>query len=158
MSDEAALKQPEAPEQAPAVAVPAQKVWTEAEQARIVDLLGKYTLALRMRDYEIDISFSEEPCKESDGTSAWTYANYPYRISNKIEFFPRMLSCSHAQQEVRVVHELVHILVDPLYGLLHKVLVKEMHVTWRESKDINEFVTDQLATILYKLVEPEKAG
>jgi hypothetical protein len=138
---------------------PEKWIWTEEAKAQIVEWLGRYTETLHLQGYEIDITFSDAACTEDsgydDGTAARTWANHPYRTGNRMVFYPRMLKWSARQREIRVIHELVHILTDPVYGLLHKALVQEKLVLWHVAKEANEFLTDHLAAIFAELTLPK---
>lgn len=122
--------------------------WSEERKAIIRAWVERHLATLHIGDYEVRLEFHETERVDDVGCSADTIANYPYRTGNKINLYPRWLKWNEREQELRVLHELLHLVTDPLYGLIHKALVKEHFITWREAKEINEFVTDHLTMIV----------
>lgn len=89
--------------------------------------------------------------KDDKACAADTYTNFPYRSGNEINFYPKMLKCNAEQRRYRVIHELMHIILDPLFTICHQVMVKEQFVTWKNAKDVLELVDDHLAAIVADL-------
>lgn len=130
--------------------------WTPETKAQIEAWVVEYANVLHIGHYEISVEFSDKP-DDDKNVAASTAANYPYVTGNTIYFYPRMLKWTEDQRRTRVIHELLHIVTDPLFGLMHKVMAKEQFATWREAKEMNEVVNDHLATVIAKLTSKFEA-
>lgn len=125
----------------------AKPAWSPSDKARIERLVLKWRGLLLLSGYDITARFKNEASADGN-TAAEVTTNYPYRCGYVIDFYPCFVDSALAEQERRVIHELVHFITIPMKAAAHD-LVSEKLVLWRDIKDRDETMVDWIATILH---------
>lgn len=151
---DASTQTPSAPAQA--------SVWTEDTKQRFIEYITKWRGLLLMNGWHINVTFSEtaypdteQPGGFDDTCSAAMNTNGAYMSGHHLTIYPRMLKeGDHEEQERKIVHELAHIIADPSKQLTRR-LFSDKYVTWAETRDTNERLTDWIANIVWALNDKE---
>lgn len=69
-----------------------------------------------------------------------------------IKVYPAFFENSPERQANYIVHELCHVVIGKVTELSRNILIKEQFVTWREVKEANEHVTQQVTDIVTQLM------
>lgn len=137
-----------------------KSVWNKADKDRLIGYAEKWKGLLLMNGWHINITFSEtampdtdNPDNVDDSASASCAANGPYMSGHSVTIYPRMLrEPDRSEQERRIVHELVHIITEPSKELTRRMF-HDKFVTWVETRDTNERMTDWIANIVTSLYD-----
>lgn len=120
---------------------------TKAEQARVRGYVEKWAVRLKLNAVNINVGFSAKPNKEHPASAATCTSRTPY-MEALITFWPIFWEESVEQQQRVVVHELLHVVLQPT-----KDVACDLHngvfVTWKHVTDVNETATDALTNILW---------
>jgi hypothetical protein len=115
---------------------------TEKEKTEVKNLVKKYKKILGLDIYDLTI----EEGVQDDGALAECVFRYPY-LDNTIRI--NVLSYRKENKEKRekvIIHELCHVITDPLYSKANS-----RYVSKDEILDEREKLTDCIANIVYKL-------
>lgn len=126
---------------------------SKAEQERIFRLVRKWQTEFYLHIIRIDVHFAE--CESDvDGNNqfgARCFASINAKLADSyhratLVIYPAFFEDSHEEQEFSIVHEMAHILTQPLCALLERAQDGEL-ITASEVLSVEERVTDMMARI-----------
>jgi len=127
-------------------------VWSRPDKDRMTAWVEKWRGLLMLNSYQIMLVWSSTANTENALCSAEIRILYPYRSGHTITFYPHFLDDTMPDQERMVVHELCHLITNPLSELASFLLDGNL-VTRKNLETEDEHVTDWLANILVALQE-----
>jgi hypothetical protein len=114
---------------------------TETPLERIVQFVKRWLIILGLTEWDVEVEFVDEDTDSGDVTD---FSPDPTKVvlmctdiargykRATISIYPRVLGFSPAKQEQCVVHELVHLVVEPLDDLLlRQIGTGEVFGEWR---------------------------
>lgn len=127
---------------------------TEEQKADVAEAIKYWRNILFLSHYRITPMF--DPYNDEDpDTRASCNPNSIYKFAN-ITFMPKFFTDDKDGQENSVVHELLHIVVEPL-AVLYRYLLDGKLVTRQQYRDAMEEVVVQLTTAIQKLEEERQS-
>lgn len=110
------------------------------QKARVNKLLNKWYPMMGVNSWRITYQWSQSPCQDAPTTVGETNSLWQYKKATITWFLPAMVDIDDDHLQDCVIHELLHLVIDPLYDAVDG---SNEHIY-----KLNELVTQSLTYVV----------
>lgn len=115
----------------------------------IMGYLDYWKPKLFLQGWQITVEIKKEDKDDDRCTTAEVFPNYEYRSAH-LCIYPHFFSNEHSDQKEIILHELLHIIIEP-YKQMWQDMANDKIVTRDTEQRINETIVSWLTSIISEL-------